>query len=86
MYTDFPLLPKTHTGYGLNDGEREIDASSVLARMFYVLCCQEPEPAPTVSLLGAALGGGGGAFRSTNMYMPNVHAIAAVHPARMSDG
>ena len=42
--------------------------------------------APTVSLLGAALGGGGGDFRSTNMYMPNVHAIAAVHPARMSDG
>jgi hypothetical protein len=44
------------------------------------------EPAPIVSLLGAALGGGGGAFRSTKVYIPNVHAIAAAHPARMSEG
>jgi hypothetical protein len=43
-------------------------------------------PAPTVSLFGAALGGGGGAFRSTILYMANVHAIAAVQPARMSEG
>ena len=42
--------------------------------------------APIVSLLGAALGGSAGALRSTKRYIPKVHAIAAVHPARMSDG
>jgi hypothetical protein len=49
-------------------------------------CLTVPETAATVSLFGAALDGNGGAFRVTNTYIPNTHAIAALHPARMSDG
>ena len=45
-----------------------------------------PEFAPIASLFGAALGGGVGAFWSTKTNIATVHVIAAVHPARMSDG
>jgi hypothetical protein len=61
-------------------------SGSVLQRNWHPHSVRDVLSAPTVSLLGAALAGGGGAFRSTNTYMPNVQAIAAVQPARMSEG
>lgn len=47
---------------------------------------QRPVFAPIASLFGVALGGGVGAFWSTKTNIAKVHVIAAVHPARMSDG
>jgi hypothetical protein len=77
------LPPRRQAGASSCRGTRRAGSSRLETAR--TQCLSVPESVPTESLLGAAPGGGG-AFRSTNMYIPNTHAIAAVHPARMSDG
>jgi hypothetical protein len=70
-------------GHALNDCE---DPCSLGSGIVVIGVYEKAVFAPTVSRLGAALGGGGGAFWSTSMYIPRVQAVAAVQPARMSEG